>query len=98
SLLYFRRLLFRSTGARASDPSAAGPLGAFFVPAPAAVRRSPGAPASRSAPAAACSTRLRALRAERGAPRVAPQLPDREGRRRAGGLPAASRGRSQSAR
>src|SRR5881275_115601 len=67
--------------------SAAGALGGLLVPAPAAVRRSPGAPASRSAPAAACSTRLRALRAERGAPRVAPQLPDREGRRRAGFQP-----------
>src|SRR5205809_3544321 len=36
-----------------SDPSAAGLLGALPIPAPAAVRRSPGAPVSRSAPARA---------------------------------------------
>src|SRR2546421_2311017 len=41
------------------DASAVGPLGALALPAPAAVRRSPGAPAFRSAAAAACSLRLR---------------------------------------
>src|SRR5205807_6273081 len=45
------------------DASAVGPLGALALPAPAAVRRSPGAPAFRSAAAAACSLRLRALQA-----------------------------------
>src|SRR2546426_12621011 len=49
------------------DASAVGPLGALALPAPAAVRRSPGAPAFRSAAAAACSLRLRALQAGLGA-------------------------------
>src|SRR2546427_515227 len=40
-----------------TDPSAAGPLGPIPVPAPATVRRSPGAPASRSALAAVYSPR-----------------------------------------
>src|SRR2546430_5200940 len=56
------------------DPIAAGPLGAHPVPAPAAVRRSRGAPASRTALVAACSPRLPPLqtdlgvRSHRGAP------------------------------
>lgn len=50
-----------------SDPSDAGPLGGAPAPEPAAVRRSPRAPAPRSAPAAARSPRLRALRAQPGA-------------------------------
>src|SRR5438445_11956342 len=50
-----------------TDPSAAGPLGPIPVPARATVRRSPGAPASRSALAAVYSPRLRARPAEPGA-------------------------------
>src|SRR2546429_2102985 len=54
-----------------SDPTAGGPLDAFPGPGPAAVRRSRGAPASRSPPAAACSHRPQGPRA----------LPDRKSTR-----------------
>src|SRR6266516_134583 len=59
---------------RVAGPDAVGPLGGHPVPAPAAVRRSRGAPASRTTPVAACSLRLPLLqtdpgvRSHRGAP------------------------------
>src|SRR5216117_791072 len=59
---------------RVAGLDAVGPLGAHPVPAPAAVRRNQGAPASRTARVAACSLRLPPLqtdlgvRSHRGAP------------------------------
>src|SRR6266568_1812499 len=59
---------------RVAGLDAVGPLGGHPVPAPAAVRRNRGAPASRTAPVAACSLRLPPLqtdpgvRSHRGAP------------------------------
>src|SRR5437870_2661742 len=51
---------------RVAGPDAVGPLGGHPVPAPAAVRRNRGAPASRTAPVAACSLRLPALQTDPG--------------------------------